>query len=48
MNIGARAAREPLEEIGHQFDLEISHSDRTNPCIHNGSGASTEVNSGQT
>jgi hypothetical protein len=48
MDISPCAARKALEEIAHQFHLQISHPRCANLGIDHRSGAPTEINSRQT
>ena len=48
MNIGACAPGKALEEIAHQFHLQISHSRRTDSGIDHRRRASSEIDGGET
>jgi hypothetical protein len=47
MNVGARAAREALKKVVHQFRLEISNPCRADFCIDNRGRASPEIDGSQ-
>ena len=47
VDIGASATRKALEEIAHQFHLQISDSRRADPCIDDRRRASTEIDGRQ-